>query len=149
DMLEGAFKGIRVPALTWLRRPESGLYMIRARVGGSGNRFNLGEVTVTRCVVRLAAGTVGVGYVLGRSHRHAELGAIADAMLQSSEHRIAVRRLVVAPIQAYLNDQQARMTRKAQSTRVEFLTVAREAGAKSDRSRDAALEAGSEQLIED
>jgi len=36
----------------WLRRPETGLMMIQARVGGSGERFNLGEVTVTRCALR-------------------------------------------------------------------------------------------------
>ena len=57
--------------------------MVRARAGGTGQRFNLGEATVTRCVVRPDAaltGTqqVGVGYVLGCSHRQALLVALAS-----------------------------------------------------------------------
>ena len=135
EMLEAAFKFLRVPGFTWLRRPESGLYTIRARVGGSGNRFNVGEATVTRCVVRLSEGPIGVGYVLGRSHRHAELCALADAMLQSANHRDAVNRVVIGAVQRYLHDQQVRMARKAESTRVEFLTMAREAGSMSDQPR--------------
>jgi alpha-D-ribose 1-methylphosphonate 5-triphosphate synthase subunit PhnG len=34
----------------------AGLVMARGRIGGDGRRFNLGEVTVTRAAVRLAAG---------------------------------------------------------------------------------------------
>lgn len=126
DMLEAAFKFIQVPGYGWLRRPETGIYMVRARIGGSGNRFNMGEVTVTRCVVRITEGPTGLGYVLGRSHRHAELCALADAMLHVGVHSKAVQRSVIAPIERYLNDQRAQMARKAQSTRVDFLTMARE-----------------------
>ena len=36
----------------WLRRPETGLMMVQGRAGGTGERFNLGEVTVTRCALR-------------------------------------------------------------------------------------------------
>ena len=54
----------------WLRMPEVGLTMMRARIGGQGDRFNLGEATVTRCAVRhrpaAAAAVAGVGYALGR-----------------------------------------------------------------------------------
>jgi alpha-D-ribose 1-methylphosphonate 5-triphosphate synthase subunit PhnG len=73
----------------WLRRPETGLMMVQGRAGGTGERFNLGEITVTRCTLRLgdAAGNtpVGVAYVLGRSHRHAQLAATADALLQDPQ----------------------------------------------------------------
>jgi alpha-D-ribose 1-methylphosphonate 5-triphosphate synthase subunit PhnG len=127
DMLEGAFTFLHVPEYRWLRHPETGIYMIRARIGGSGNRFNMGEVTVTRCVLRLSEGPTGLGYVLGRSHRHAELCALADAMLQGGLQRNLVHNGVIAPVKRYLDDQRSRMARKAQSTRVEFLTVAREA----------------------
>ena len=45
--------------------------MLRGRIGNKGDRFNVGEVTMTRCVVRHrdddeGAVSVGVGYVLGR-----------------------------------------------------------------------------------
>jgi alpha-D-ribose 1-methylphosphonate 5-triphosphate synthase subunit PhnG len=35
----------------WQRAPKTGLMMVQGRIGGSGKRFNLGEVTVTRCAL--------------------------------------------------------------------------------------------------
>lgn len=55
-----------VPAYRFLRKPESGMAMVRARAGGTGAQFNLGETTVTRCAVVLEAdGIAGVSYVQG------------------------------------------------------------------------------------
>jgi alpha-D-ribose 1-methylphosphonate 5-triphosphate synthase subunit PhnG len=60
---------------------------VRGRVNGSGDPFNLGEMTVTRCALQLDAGQVGqryvgLGYVAGRHKRHAALAALFDALLQ-------------------------------------------------------------------
>ncbi|MEE4301615.1 MAG: phosphonate C-P lyase system protein PhnG, partial [Pseudomonadales bacterium] len=44
------------PDYEMLRPAEIGLVMVRGRTGGVGDRFNLGEMTVTRCAVRLASG---------------------------------------------------------------------------------------------
>src|SRR4029077_20069402 len=44
------------PLHRWLRKPETGLVMLRGRAGGSGQPFNLGEMTMTR-----AAGLVEGG----------------------------------------------------------------------------------------
>ena len=60
------------PAWQWLRRPETGLAMLQGRAGGSGERFNLGEASITRCTLRTAAARTGVACVLGRDHRQAE-----------------------------------------------------------------------------
>lgn len=117
-----------LPGRVWLRRPEPGLVMLRGRAGGAGERFNLGEMTVTRCVLRVDTGEVGVAYVRGRSHRHAELAALADALLQSAHWRDAVMRGLIEPVRAYLEAESARARHKAQATRVEFFTLAREAG---------------------
>ena len=54
-----------LPEHDLLRGPESGLVMVRGRAGGSGNAFNLGEMTVTRCTVRTGDGTLGHAYVSG------------------------------------------------------------------------------------
>jgi alpha-D-ribose 1-methylphosphonate 5-triphosphate synthase subunit PhnG len=116
-------------AFTWLRRPETGLVMVRARAGGTGSKFNLGEMTVTRCVLRLAGGAVGVSYIQGRSARKAEIAALADAFLQEPASRTQVREELIEPLQLRLDAEAARMQRKAQATRVEFFTLAREAGA--------------------
>ena len=39
-----------------MRGPEIGLVMLRGRMGATGNAFNVGETTVTRCTVKLASG---------------------------------------------------------------------------------------------
>ena len=117
----------------WLRRPETGLYMVQGRTGGTGERFNLGEVTVTRCALRSLGpddevSPVGVAYVMGRHHRQAELAALADALLQQPTHHDALNRLVLQPVREHLNRHTAQRQAKAQSTKVDFFTVAREAG---------------------
>lgn len=117
-----------VPARTWLRRPETGLMMVRGRIGGAGERFNVGEMTVTRCTLRLETGQVGVAYVRGRSPRKAEIAALADALLQSDTWGEAVQQALIAPARAHLERERAQKQRKAQATRVEFFTLAREAG---------------------
>lgn len=123
-------------AVQWLRRPETGLMMVQGRVGGTGERFNLGEVTVTRCALRLTpAGTqapVGVSYVLGRNHQHAQWAAMADALLQDPTHHASLAASLLTPVREHLQAQQAARHARAQTTKVDFMTVAREAGANSD-----------------
>lgn len=109
----------------FLRRPERGMVMLRGRVGGTGDSFNLGEATVTRCTVRLADGGVGSGHVLGRDRRKAELVAVFDALLQEPAYRATLERDVVAGLR---QQQQARRTEQAAATgasKVEFFTMVR------------------------
>jgi alpha-D-ribose 1-methylphosphonate 5-triphosphate synthase subunit PhnG len=122
----------------WLRRPETGLMMVQGRVGGAGEKFNLGEMTVTRCALRLAAVAntsdpaikdtpVGVAYVMGRNHRHAQLAAVADALLQTPAEWPVLEQRLLAPLRAHVQAGQTRRHAQAQTTTVDFLTVAREA----------------------
>lgn len=129
ETLERGLASFAPQEYSWLRRPETGLMMLRARVGGTGNRFNFGEMTVTRCTLRLPGAVTGVAYVQGRSHRKAELAALADALLQIPATRDAVLRAVVEPAGRAADARAAGMRRRAQATRVEFFTVAREASA--------------------
>jgi alpha-D-ribose 1-methylphosphonate 5-triphosphate synthase subunit PhnG len=127
--LRRAGEDASLPGRAWLRKPETGLVMLRGLAGGAGERFNLGEMTLTRCVLRVDTGEVGVAYVQGRSQRKAELAALADALLQSASWREVVQRRLLEPLRAHLQAETARARRKAQATRVEFFTLAREAGA--------------------
>ena len=112
------------PAYTWLRRPQIGLAMVRARTGGTGAQFNLGEMSITRCALRLDSGEMGVAYVTGRDARHAEWAALFDALMQT--HAVdAVRSTVLAPIEAALAARLAETVQQAQATRVDFLTMVR------------------------
>src|SRR3546814_16146802 len=81
------------------------MVMVRARAGGTGEQFNLGQMTVTRCALKLAGGDatpscVGLGYVQGRSTRHAELAAVSDALLQDQGRGPAVEQGVIVALEA-------------------------------------------------
>ncbi len=123
--------------LQWLRPAETGLVMVQGRAGGSGQRFNLGELSVTRCVLkpdsaRTGCQQVGVAYVMGGSHRHAQLGAVADALLQDPALHPHWNSVLLQPLQQMQNAQTQQKNAQAQATRVEFFTVAREAGSGPD-----------------
>lgn len=121
--LVGTLPGI--PRYERLRGPESGLAMIRARAGGTGERFNLGEMTLTRCSIRLDDGTLGHGFVAGLERRHAELAALCDALLQTERHRPEVEARVIEPLTEESRRRREREARKAAATKVEFFTMVR------------------------
>jgi len=109
---------------SWLRKPETGMSMIRARTGSNGQPFNLGEVTVTRCALTTGDGEMGVAYIKGRDHRHAELAALFDALLQDEARHDEIEGRVIAPLERSGQERQATMQRKAAATRVDFFTMA-------------------------
>jgi alpha-D-ribose 1-methylphosphonate 5-triphosphate synthase subunit PhnG len=113
------------PAHTWLRKPETGMIMLRARIGGNGARFNLGEATMTRCTLRLPDGSVGVGTVRGRNARHAELVALCDAMLQQQDLAERVRNEVVAVLAEAERLRHGRRAAEVAASKVDFFTVVR------------------------
>lgn len=125
EMLERWASAAEPGRVSWLRRPEPGLVMVRGRIGGTGNKFNLGEMTVTRCALRLGDGAVGVAWVQGRSSRKCEIAALADALLQVPERAAEVRRNLLEPLAKALEAEILHRRRKTQATRVEFFTVAR------------------------
>jgi alpha-D-ribose 1-methylphosphonate 5-triphosphate synthase subunit PhnG len=111
------------PDYTVLRGPEGGLVMVRGRAGGGGAPFNLGEMTVTRCTVRLDAGLVGHAYVAGREPRRAELAALVDALMQDPERAETLEAQVIAPLEAAQAAKRAERAGKAAATRVQFFAM--------------------------
>lgn len=125
DDLQRALDGLdAVPAYEFLRRPETGLVMVRGRAGGTGNPFNFGEMTVTRCAVRMAEGVTGQSYAAGRDTRKAELAAVLDALMQT-DRRLALETGVVAPLADKQAEARALKSRKAAATKVDFFTMVR------------------------
>jgi len=108
-----------------LRPVETGLVMVRGRIGGDGQPFNVGEATVTRAAVRIASGEVGVAYVLGRDRDKARLAAMCDAAWQNKAQRAAIEQHVLAPIRARQDDEDARKRAQTAATRVDFFTLVR------------------------
>ena len=101
------------------------MVMLRGRVGGTGNPFNLGEASVVRCALRLGDGPLGVSYALGRDKRRAELAALADALLQDPRHHDALQNSLIAPLaQAQAQARELRQ-RVVAPSKVEFFTLVR------------------------
>jgi alpha-D-ribose 1-methylphosphonate 5-triphosphate synthase subunit PhnG len=127
EELEEAWRSLEpAPAYAFLRRPETGLAMVRGRTGGTGEPFNLGEMTLSRCAVRLV-GATGLSFVAGRDLRHAELAAVFDALLQDPIRRATIETTLVAGIAHRLAGEHATRMAEVAATRVNFFTLAREA----------------------
>ncbi|MDF0729183.1 phosphonate C-P lyase system protein PhnG [Pseudomonas entomophila] len=107
-----------------IRAPEIGMALVRGRMGASGAPFNLGEMTVTRCVVRLADGRTGYSYLAGRDKRCAELAALADAHLQGARQAHWLAQLI-EPLARAQAERRARHDAETAATRVEFFTLVR------------------------
>lgn len=113
-----------IPPMRDIRPPETGLVMVRGRVGGDGAPFNLGEATVTRAAVASPTGETGQGHVLGRHKEKARHAAVLDACWQSPAHRSRVE-AALEPSRLRQMADRHRAASEAAATKVDFFTVAR------------------------
>jgi alpha-D-ribose 1-methylphosphonate 5-triphosphate synthase subunit PhnG len=128
--------GVCVPVLAdfrfeSLRPAEQGLVMVRARIGNRGDRFNIGETTVTRCVVlhrpEAGAAVAGVGHVLGLDKVRAERIAQVDALLQVPDLQVLLSDRILQPLRKDLERRQRIERERTEATRVRFFTLQAEA----------------------
>lgn len=108
-----------------VRGPETGMAMVRGRMGATGSAFNLGEMTMARASVTLEDGALGHGWVRGRDLRHAELIALIDACAQQEALRERIDSELIAPLAEELAAHHAEASRTAAATRVDFFTMVR------------------------
>lgn len=113
-----------LPEPRWLRRPQTGLVMLRGRTGGTGAQFNAGEVSVTRASVAVAE-QVGHAYIKGSAPHHAELAALADALLQNNSQHKDLMQSVIAPLELAIQQRRDAASRAAATSKVEFFTLVR------------------------
>jgi alpha-D-ribose 1-methylphosphonate 5-triphosphate synthase subunit PhnG len=124
--LEGAWMSlVSPPTYVFLRQPEAGLIMVRGRTGGTGQPFNLGEMTMTRCAVRLAGGQTGFGHVAGRDHRKAELAAVFDGLMQDPDRRGEIEHTVIALLETKQSEIRAAKATAVAASKVDFFTMVR------------------------
>lgn len=114
-----------IPDFTALRGPETGLVMVKGRIGGGGAPFNLGEATVSRASIRLADGRVGHGYRLGTDRKAAQLSAVLDALAQDAAARKMLETALFAPLEARLAQEAERLEAETAATKVDFFTMVR------------------------
>ena len=113
------------PDFRFIRQPETGLTMVRGRIGGTGQPFNLGEMTITRCALRLNNGTMGVSYISGRNHHHCETSALVDALLQQPDTRAALQQHLIDPLARAQQTIKQQTAAEVRSTKVDFFTLVR------------------------
>ena len=113
------------PDYRFLRKPETGMIMVRAKTGGSGQSFNLGEMTVTRCTIKTEAGFVGCGYVMGRDQQHATYAALFDAVLQDETHRSHILETIISQFELAQKNQKEIDSKRSATSKVDFFTMVR------------------------
>ena len=126
DELTAAFEKLaEKPVVKPVRGPETGLVMVRGRIGGGGAPFNLGEATVTRATVLLASGTAGHAHALGTDKEKVRLAAIFDALWQEAATQDLVEATLLAPIEARIAAEDNQKAEETAATRVDFFTMVR------------------------
>ncbi len=114
-----------LPPAIPVRGPETGLVMLRGRMGGGGAAFNLGEASVVRATVKLGSGEVGHAVVLGRDAEHARRAAHLDAVWQRPDWRARIEEEFVVPGLEEEAAETGRRAEETEATRVDFFTLVR------------------------
>lgn len=114
----------RDPEIEILRGPESGMIALRGRIGGTGQPFQVGEVSATRVTVRTPAG-VGHAMVIGRNAAHAKLAAVIDGLCEDAEDAQAIEAAIIAPLEDRLKAVDRVRAAETAATRVNFFTMVR------------------------
>ena len=113
------------PEFVVVKPAEQGLVMVRGRAGSSGSPFNLGEMTVTRCTIRLENGTIGHGYVSGRRVAYAQKAALVDALMQCDTYKQELEDKIISPLEVFEKNKKQEISRKVAATKVDFFTMVR------------------------
>jgi alpha-D-ribose 1-methylphosphonate 5-triphosphate synthase subunit PhnG len=124
------------PSYQQLKAPEVGMTMVRAKTGGTGQVFNMGEMTVTRTVIRLHKSVdidsdnhqcdiIGFGYTSGRNKKKSEIIAVIDACFQLPEYQLIIQDKLVQPLVFLQQQIQQKQDEKVEATKVNFFTMVR------------------------
>lgn len=113
------------PHFERIRAAETGLTQLQGRMGGTGKRFVMGDMTVTRAVIQMEGGIYGYSYVAGRNKSHAELCAVIDALMQMQGMNELLHKRIVAPLAAVQQERRELRAREVAASRVDFFTLVR------------------------
>jgi alpha-D-ribose 1-methylphosphonate 5-triphosphate synthase subunit PhnG len=113
------------PEFTMPRAPQTGIVGLRGRIGGGGDAFNFGEATITRATVKLASGSIGHAYALGRDHTKAKLSAIIDALCLDDDWSARIEDNIITPLRNQIKSRDERRAAETAATKVDFFTMVR------------------------
>ncbi len=113
------------PVFSFLKKPEVGMVMVRAKAGGDGQQFNMGEMTVTRCVIQLDSKEIGYGYTSGRNPKKSKIIAVIDACFQVNTLNKTIENNIISPLENILMEKESKQKNKVDSSKVDFFTMVR------------------------
>lgn len=113
------------PNYTLLRAPQTGLAQVQGRMGATGNAYNIGDVTLTRAVVKLASNEIGVGYIAGRNKDHCLRVALVDALLQHKDFFQVLYDNVIKPLRQQRQQATQQHEAATNQSKVDFFTLVR------------------------
>ena len=126
DELDAAWEALSdKPKVQPVRGPETGLVMVRGRIGGGGSPFNLGEVTVTRATIKLGSGAIGHAHALGTDREKVRMAAIFDALWHQSATKDFVEQTILRPVTERIAGEDRKKAEETTATRVDFFTMVR------------------------
>ena len=108
-----------------IRPPQTGMVMAVGRTEANGEPFNLGEVSVTRCALRLESGETGFGYSMGSDKTQVLHIALLDALAQVDGNFDNLNNNVIEPLKEKIAERRKRQQKQTNTTKVDFLTIAR------------------------
>ena len=105
--------------------PETGMLMVQAKADGSNSRFNLGELTVSKCILEIKGKYLGTGWVMGSDLRHAELAALFDGLLQDPDYHDRLMGTLIPRLEEKQRIKTKALLKDASDSKVEFFTLKR------------------------
>jgi alpha-D-ribose 1-methylphosphonate 5-triphosphate synthase subunit PhnG len=108
-----------------IKKPEVGMLMVRSGDDGSHPAFNLGEMSVTKCVLEVQGQYLGYAMVPGSSTTHAELAALFDGLLQHPDYRDDLNRNLIRMLDEKQRNKDRQLEKDVADTKVEFFTLKR------------------------
>ena len=108
-----------------IREPEIGMVQIRGKMGNVGDRFNVGDATITRASVLLETGEIGHCYMLGRNIKQALLASRIDAVMQVKEYKDILNIQIIYPLEDIYKTIKQKQKKEVQTSKVDFFTLER------------------------
>lgn len=109
-----------LPQFSFVRRPHHASVALRARSSRTGVLFEPGEMTMTRCIIKIDPDVFGYAYVGGRNLRHAALAALLDAVLQRGGDQQMLVQTLISELKSLIDRRQEQVRRQAQASAVDF-----------------------------
>ena len=108
-----------------IREPEIGMVQIRGKMGNVGDKFNVGDATMTRASVLLETGEIGHCYMLGRNVKQALLASRIDAVMQIEKYKDMLNIQIINPLENIYKTTKQKQKKEAQTSKVDFFTLER------------------------